>query len=635
VSQVMVPVEMIGLKADLAKFLAALRDLGCVQIDPVSDSPEVLARPLTLDAETLLRQEEAGVAAARIDNLLETLGSRAAQPANPGQVGGAPDLVSLRQAVDDLHSEVQDLIDQNEKLQGELAYLPLYETILSRLAPLAPASAHQPGNVMVGVLVNRASVAVLDMVTRQVLEISQGTASMVSSDVYESSRALLIVIHQDYLPDVEALLGQTDVSRLNLPPELGKGLPSAMLATIHRRLREIPAEQGQIEDALSRLARQWLELLMGWKRALEEEAEGWQVCSRLGETDMTFILTGWIPRKDLARARERLVQETGGALVIRELPFTPEMKDRAPVIQDNLPAARPFEGVVGLFDLPRYQRIDPTGLVAVFFPIFFGLMLGDIGYGLLILATCLILLRRFRSGTARSLTIAVAAGSGWAIVFGVLFGEMFGALGEELGLRPLWFERGSAEHVMGYLILAAAIGGAHVSLGLVLGLVEASRDRSRTHLLGRGGRLLGLISLFALVGVLVDVLPRGFMTPSVAGVIVGIVLLSASLGWIGILMGPIEFLGLIGNVLSYLRIAAIGLASVYLAKVANEMACLLGNLVVGLIVAALLHALNLVLGAFSPSIHSLRLHYVEFFQKFYEGGGKPYEPFQSRRSIAR
>jgi V/A-type H+-transporting ATPase subunit I len=95
-------------------------------------------------------------------------------------------------------------------------------------------------------------------------------------------------------------------------------------------------------------------------------------------------------------------------------------------------------------------------------------------------------------------------------------------------------------------------------------------------------------------------------------------------------MGPIEFISLIGNVLSYLRIAAIGLASVYLAKVANDVAGMLGSLIVGVILAVLIHALNLVLGAFSPTIHSLRLHYVEFFRKFYEGGGRQFKPFKSQ-----
>jgi V/A-type H+-transporting ATPase subunit I len=100
--------------------------------------------------------------------------------------------------------------------------------------------------------------------------------------------------------------------------------------------------------------------------------------------------------------------------------------------------------------------------------------------------------------------------------------------------------------------------------------------------------------------------------------------------WLGLLVGPIEFLGLIGNILSYLRIAAIGLASVYLAQVANEFAGVMGSLVVGIMIAVLIHALNLALGVFSPTIHSLRLHYVEFFRKFYEGGGRPYQPFRSR-----
>jgi V/A-type H+-transporting ATPase subunit I len=179
--------------------------------------------------------------------------------------------------------------------------------------------------------------------------------------------------------------------------------------------------------------------------------------------------------------------------------------------------------------------------------------------------------------------------------------------------------------------MTVGIGAVHITLGLILGLWEAIKEKSRNHMLERGGMLLGLIALFFIVGILAEFLPKSLLTPAISALIVGIGLLGASLGWLGVLMGPIEFIGLIGNVLSYLRIAAIGLASVYLAKAANDVAGMIGNLVVGVIIAVLIHALNLVLGAFSPTIQSLRLHYVEFFRKFFMGGGRPYKPFRSQQ----
>ena len=283
-----------------------------------------------------------------------------------------------------------------------------------------------------------------------------------------------------------------------------------------------------------------------------------------------------------------------------------------------------------LLSLPRYGELDPTRLMALFMPIFFGMMLSDLGYGLILLALCLVARRRLASRTARDILAVLSFGAGWTIVFGILFGEAFGTLGEHLGMRALWFERASPEHVSGLLLMTLAVGAIHIVLGLLIGVWEAAKEKSRSHLFERGGMLVGLVALFAIVGTLTDMLPEGLLTPAVGALILGIVLLSVPLGWVGILMGPIEFIGLIGNILSYLRIAAIGLASIYLAQVANEMAGRAGNLVVGAIVAVLLHALNLVMGAFSPTIHSLRLHYVEFFRKFYQGGGRPYQPFGSR-----
>jgi V/A-type H+-transporting ATPase subunit I len=313
--------------------------------------------------------------------------------------------------------------------------------------------------------------------------------------------------------------------------------------------------------------------------------------------------------------------------------MTPQLRKRAPVVMQNPRVARPFESLVKLLAMPRYGHIDPTQLMAFFLPIFFGMILGDVGYGILALGISLFAMRRIKAGVARDVLIILAMGSGWAILFGFLFGEFFGTLGEHFGMHPLWFDRASAENVAGLLMMTIAIGAVHITLGLILGLIEAAKDRSRTHLLERGGMFIGLIGLFVIVGVVAGLLPDGFMNPAIAGIIVGVVLLGASLGKLGIVMGPIEFITLIGNVLSYLRIAAIGLASVYLAKVANEVAGIVGNVVVGALIAILIHALNLVLGMFSPTIHSLRLHYVEFFRKFYEGGGRVYEPFKSNTVV--
>jgi V/A-type H+-transporting ATPase subunit I len=345
---------------------------------------------------------------------------------------------------------------------------------------------------------------------------------------------------------------------------------------------------------------------------------------------MTFVLEGWIPASEFERVKTTLYTAVGDALLVQLLPFTKDMNKRAPVVLQNPRVAKPFESLVNLLALPRYGHIDPTRLMAFFMPVFFGMILGDVGYGLLLLALSLGLIRKYKKGVLHDVLAVLAMGSGWGIVFGFLFGEAFGTLGEELGMKPLWFARTDASMVLNLLVMTVAVGAVHVTLGLILGVWEAVQIRSRSHLLERGGMLIGLISLFFLVGVLANLLPKGFMTPAVAGIIVGIVLLGASMGWLGVLMGPIEFIGLIGNVLSYLRIAAIGLASVYLAKVANDIAGIIGNVVVGMIVAILIHALNLALGAFSPTIHSLRLHYVEFFRKFYEGGGRRYEPFKSR-----
>lgn len=623
----MLPIEIIGLKRDLNPVIQSLRKLGCMHVDELTDSPQVSARPLCLDREALSHQEELSYLLARVQGLREILGH-----AKSGEIvtNGKVVLVEVRDCLDRLGPMVRSLTERREELQSKLTLLPRYEATLRKLLPIIPPSVHDPKNISIGMLVSRVNVGVLDSIASRILDLTGGRAEVVSSDVDAATRAMFTVFPSEFASEIETLLGQEDVSRLRLPEELSGGPPDVALQALQHQMSAIPLEINKINRQLAGLASEWDEKLTLWQANLLDEIEANSVLTNLGETDMTFVIVGWVPKDKFEHVKTTLQQEIGEAILVRQLALTPALKAAAPVQLQNPKPTRPFESLVNLLALPRYGHIDPTRLMAFFLPIFFGMILGDIGYGFLLLVISLLLMRRFKRGVAHDILIILAMGSGWAIIFGFLYGEMFGTLGESFGLHPLWFDRASVENVAGLMVMTLIIGAVHVTLGLILGVWEGFKDRSRSHLLERGGMLIGLIALFLIVGVLAGLLPNELMTPAIAGIIIGIVLLGASLGWLGILMGPIEFIGLIGNVLSYLRIAAIGLASVYLAKVANDVAGIAGNIIVGIILAVLIHSLNLVLGAFSPTIHSLRLHYVEFFRKFYEGGGRPYKPYKSR-----
>ena len=230
------------------------------------------------------------------------------------------------------------------------------------------------------------------------------------------------------------------------------------------------------------------------------------------------------------------------------------------------------------------------------------------------------------SGAASCATAAEIAGpcAAFAIIFGVLYGEYFGDLGIRLlGIHPIIFDREKA--VFAALALAVGLGVVQVVLGLVLGAITAFHKEPK-HALGRG---VSAVMVLLVVGALLaafEVLPKGLFTPAVIALLIAFPLLVFAEG----VIAPVELLATLGNVLSYARIMAIGTASVMLAVVANQMVGAFGGTVVGLVFALLFHLVNFAIGLFSPAIHALRLHYVEFFGKFYNPGGRPFQPFGHR-----
>jgi V/A-type H+-transporting ATPase subunit I len=630
----MAKVQIIGTKPCQDKTVQLLHLLGMVQIDAWDEGRSLSQKRMTLSDEAIHLRERLAYLATHVEAVLAALPPLEVTPPTAYEEFYAHPLELLLYVVEseleEVGPEVRALVARRDQLEEQLGSLPRYEATLRQLLPLMPAIIDLEHFAVTAVWVERRYQAALDTTIRQLNELTEGLCEAMSREVDEDTLVAVLVFPKTEVEAVNKWLDQESITQIRLPTEFsGQPLEKA-LTNIRWRLEAIPRELAEGEATLETLAENWRPRLSNWLALLRDHQAQIDVRSHFGQTDHTFIIEGWVPRRRLGEMEAALASEVGNEVLVTELPLSAEEQKLAPVMFDNPALVRPFEPLVGLLALPQYGDFDPTPLMFLFFPLFFGLILGDVAYGAILLILMIYLRQRFQARPAlRSLAEVMIMGAVWSIVFGFLYGELFGTLGELLGLHPLWFDRG--HNVQALFLLTVGIGAGHIVLGLCLGLWLALRRHSHHEVIEKTATLVSLAALFLLVAVLSDYLPASFLTPIIALLVVGLAVLIYSLGGIGIILGPLELLGTVGNILSYLRIAAIGLSSIYLAQVANELAGVAGNLLLGLIIAGLFHALNIVLGTFSPTIQSLRLHYVEFFGKFYEGGGRPFRPFQ--RSI--
>ncbi len=614
-------VNIVGHRLSLDATLTALHRGKRVQVIDVNDDSGVRLPPLTVDDRQLRTTEDLRYLRARLDALLRLLPEM--EKEHPGQPVPEVDFDVLRAEVDEAGPEIEALLGELDGLRRESETLPKHLETLGRLLPLLPDMTGLEGYETTALLVDARHATILGELNAHLTTELEGNFEMVSDRVDSRTIGAVVIYPRHASQLVLGRLGHEQVSRVRLPGQY-EAMPfrQAMVAMESRRV-ELPAAIETAEDAVTDFVRahpHWA----GGRRAVAARLEQLSAIRSLGATPHTFVLSGWVPTEELADLRDDLQREVGREVVVHEADI--ESDEEPPVLLRNPRPVRPYESLVKLLQIPRYGTLDPATLMLIFLPLFFGMMLGDVVYGAIIVLGAWLLRRRLGTvGFAHDLDRVLMLSGVWTVIWGFVYGEFLGDLGNRLfGFEPLWINR--EEAIEPLLLFALAVGAVHITLGLVLGVWQAYQVKDRRKLGERIGMLLALIALFAITGVAAGMLPDQFMTPAIAGVIVGLVLLIAAGGVMGLLLGPLEVMGTIGNVLSYLRIAAIGLASVYLARVANELG-FAAPVWLGIIVATLFHALNLVLGVFSPTIQALRLHYVEFFGKFYESGGKAFRPF--------
>jgi len=632
----MTKVRILGRRSSADAVLGELHQLGVVEL---ADAPSAHSLEGLRGAEMRsTRSEELAAALAQVEKLLSGIPDRP-RPADAVEPLRRPlDVPALRETLGALTVRVEDIRRRLDALRDERLVLPTYLEPLRSLLSLVPVLARldveqlrQIGLATVVIVLNTDDERLVEALRAELVAELGNRFELGSTRVDQGATGCLVVIPVESADMVRSVLDGSAIRNVSLPERFGGLALNATVEAMHRRLDEIPSEISDAEAERRSVLLAHADWLDACHTAIVAELELLSAAGELATTQRAFVAEGWMPRAQVDHLKEELDRRLGATVVVEDT-LTSPYDPQAPVLMHNLRLSRPFQPLVGFLELPRAGSVDPTLLMTILLPLMFGAMVGDVGYGALLFVLAAFAGRKLRSRAAdtpeiASLVRVLLFGAGWSVFFGVLYGEVFGDLGTRMfGDWALWHERPSAVALQPLLLFAVALGAAHVGLGLGLGAWQAIRFREYRVLLDKVGAILALAGLLGLAGWTMGGLPAGAVAPAVGVTAVGLVLVMSLHGSLGIATGALDLLGRIGNILSYLRIAAVGLASAHLANVANELGSV-GPIWLGIFVATFFHALNLALAAFSPMIQSLRLQYVEFFGAFFVGGGRPFTPF--------
>lgn len=489
------------------------------------------------------------------------------------------------------------------------------------------------------------------MLATQAPELEAVSLEVVSADADQT--CLFAVCPQARAEQLEDFLRQNGFSR---PSVHTSAVPEDFANQLSGQMDEIRADIDKAEQALSEMGehRRTLELMRDYYKT---RAEKYAVLGGLQQSKHTFFLNGYVPKRNAEALQQELLDKYD---CVVELEDVGEDED-APVLLSNNKFAEPTESVLSSFGLPHRGELDPTSIMAVCYYFLFGLMLSDAAYGLIMTIGCFVLLRKYRNmevGMKRMLTMFFYCGISttfWGVMFGSYFGDAATVIAKtffnkDFTIPAVWMV--PLENPMRMLIFCFLFGIIHLFLGLGI----------KGYCLLKNGQVTDflcdvLLWFMLLLGLLFMLLPSdlfrsisqmNFNFPPAVNLLAKIFAIVGALGivvfskrdtknfGVRLALGAYELYGAtswLSDILSYSRLLALGLATGVIASVINQMGSMMGGGVLGAIVFILVfilgHTLNLAINVLGAYVHTNRLQFVEFFGKFYEGGGSAFKPFST------
>ncbi len=517
-------------------------------------------------------------------------------------------LGDIQENLGEIKSEVDRLEDRRDEIEKERSRLEDQEEFFSRLRGTDLTYEDLQGTDSLEVFIGRMDVDRFKKETGSSHEILQGEDSEI------------VFYRREDAGEVEKVLREVSDEQYSLVDTDFTGTIEEILQAIEYRREELEEEIDAIEEGFKNLAKKWGGKLENAESFLAEKVEKSEAPIRFATTKRTFIAEGWVPTDSLDQLRKRLNEENGDKIHIET-----EEGENPPVKQENNQVVEPFESLTDLVDVPRYNEVDPSFLILLTFPLFFGMMIGDAGYGISSAIVFFAGMKMFPK--ASELFKALLWTSAATLLFGLLYGEMFGfRIYESPFYRAYYWTE--------ILYLTVLIGLAHVNLALLIG---AYNEYVRHGLLAA---VYEKISWILLQAALVAGYLTGVLYGSTAGwgVLLGLGVPSLMMLYKGEgIAGIVEIPALISNILSYLRLFGVCMAAYTLAGTANAIASpayasgTLMGIVAGTLILMVGHTILTFIKIMEGFIQGIRLHYVEMFGWFFEGGGRKYAPFGADR----